>query len=473
MGIANRPTLADRESIEALRPRTAPYWNIIEYCRHIGVQRHPRLGDFWVARVRKAHTGQYRQRRLAPVDFANVDGIDYQRALVMAFEWFALPETSFIASAPYPVGPRRTVRYEKKVEGFTVGDAMCDYVDWKRIAAAKTHFETTLSLVNYHIIPRLGDTLVSNLTARLMTDFMIEVLETPPKYGNQQPRPRVRLDDLDGEALRKRKKTVNTILSILRCALQMAWENGEVESERAWRCIRRLPHKDTPRDIFLTRDQCRSLISHCRDDLAEIVRGALYTGCRVAELSDMRVSDVEPGMRGVYVAPCKSYRGRYVHLPDEGLAFFRAQCVGKASGDRVFLMRSGRPWRGNHKLLFRQAVSNAGLPERFVFHGLRHTYASQLVQAGTPLAIVARQLGHSNTDTVSRTYGHLSCDAIEREIRVRFEAIEGPVAGSGDGKGKPGSSNMPGAYPIATRGSWPLANHAGATGSLIAKLYGR
>ncbi|WP_152491108.1 tyrosine-type recombinase/integrase [Roseovarius sp. THAF27] len=66
----------------------------------------------------------------------------------------------------------------------------------------------------------------------------------------------------------------------------------------------------------------------------------------------------------------------------------------------------------------------AELPSGFVFHGLRHTYASQLVQAGTPLIVVAQQLGHANTDTVSRTYGHLAPQIREVQVRTHFAALD-------------------------------------------------
>ncbi|MGC3940075.1 tyrosine-type recombinase/integrase [Roseobacter sp. EG26] len=74
--------------------------------------------------------------------------------------------------------------------------------------------------------------------------------------------------------------------------------------------------------------------------------------------------------------------------------------------------------------LFKKAVRRAGLPQSFVFHGLRHTCASQLVQAGTSLAMIAKQLGHPNTDTASRNYGHLCCHGLETEISRRFALIQ-------------------------------------------------
>jgi integrase len=329
-----------------------------------------------------------------------------------------------IAANPYSVGVNVVLRYNKRVDGFTVGDAMRDYVEWKRVAAARSHFETNLSLINHHIIPRLGDVLLVDFHGRMFTEFCLDVLVSPPKRGRQPIGPKVPLERLDHDALRKRKKTLNALIGILRLAFRMAWENGEVPSERHWLCLRRVPHADTPRHHFLTRTQCQELLAASRPDLRLLVLGALYSGCRISELANLKVADVGGHVFGIYVGPQKSWKSRYVLLPDEGMSFFLDQCEKKRDDDFVFLRETGGSWhRTAYRHLFKEAVLKAVLPSDFVFHGLRHTYASQLVQAGTPLAVVAKQLGHANTDTVSRTYGHLSCQTIEDELSRRFAPL--------------------------------------------------
>ena len=417
------PALSCPENILQLPERRSPYWNTIEYCRHIGVEKLPSGQCHWMARIRRKD-GNYRQIRLCKLAPIHADGLEYDQALVLAKNWFMKPEILSVASEPYPIGVNTKLKYKKTSGRFTVGDAMHGFVEWKRIAAARTYFETTLSLINHHIIPRLGDVPVDDLNQSVFTQFCVDILESPPKRGNRFQGSKLPVQDLDHERLRKRKKTLNTIIGILRSAIEMSWENGDVESERSWRRLRRLPHADTPRQFFLTRAQAKRLIAACRPDLALLVQGALYSGCRVSELAQLRARDVGGHVFGIYVAPMKSYRGRYVILPTEGMSFFLDRIEGLDDEDLVFRMTSGRSWAGSHKHLFKDAVRGARLPERFVFHGLRHTYASQLVQAGTPLAIVAKQLGHSNTDTVSRTYGHLCCDAIETEIEHRFAPLQ-------------------------------------------------
>lgn len=51
--------------------------------------------------------------------------------------------------------------------------------------------------------------------------------------------------------------------------------------------------------------------------------------------------------------------------------------------------------------------------QRVVFHTLRHTFASWLVQKGTPLYTVAELMGHT-TLTMTRRYAHLAPDTVRK-----------------------------------------------------------
>jgi integrase len=420
-----------------------------------------------MARIRRVDGG-YSQTRLGPRRTTESDGLSYEQALADANNWFAEPEISATASHPYSAGVNSKLKYSRTDGPFTVGDAMNNFVEWKRIAAARTYFETTLSLINHHIIPRLGGLPVEELRHSVFTKFCIDVLESAPKRGRGDSGLRVRLEDLDHERLRKRKKTLNTLIGLLRTAIEMSWENGDVQSELSWRRLRRVPHADTPRQFFLTRAQAKRLIASCRPDLALLVQGALYSGCRVSELARLRARDVGGHAFGIYVAPMKSYRGRYVVLPNEGMTFFLDQVEALDDEDLVFRMSSGRSWTGCHKHLFKKAVQRAELPNSFVFHGLRHTYASQLVQAGTPLAMIAKQLGHTNTDTVSRTYGYLCCEGLENEISLRFAPLQKErkdlrlkrLRDTLQSKAEP-------------QWSWPRKNRSKATGEIVRLLRNR
>ena len=55
----------------------------------------------------------------------------------------------------------------------------------------------------------------------------------------------------------------------------------------------------------------------------------------------------------------------------------------------------------------RHACENARI-DPITFHGLRHSFASALIKAGTPLVYVAQSLGHTSIAAmVQFDYGHI------------------------------------------------------------------
>ncbi len=56
-------------------------------------------------------------------------------------------------------------------------------------------------------------------------------------------------------------------------------------------------------------------------------------------------------------------------------------------------------------MLFKRILKVAGLPLHFTPHGLRHTFASQLLQHGESPVYVQRQLGHASIQLTADTYG--------------------------------------------------------------------
>lgn len=413
---------ANPETIDRLPVRFEPHWHVLQFCRHIGVVKRSTRPIGWIARFR-TKPGGYRQYHLGPVAYGGSDGLTYDQALVAAGSWFSQPENASDASDPYPKGSKSGLDYCPWGDVFTVGHAMRDFIEWKRIAATKDTFDSLLSMINYYILPAVGQLSLSEFNGDAAKRFTMDVLETAPKRGNQAQGPRRPVQSLTEEELRNRKSKVNTLIGILRTGFRMAWENRATDDDRAWRSLRRLPNRARPRLLYLDREECRKLLGHCRKDLRDLVLAALYTGCRVSELERLKVDDVAKEVFGLYVDANKSGPPRYVFLPDEGMAFFLNLAAGRPKGEPILLHQDGQDWRGRYKHLFRAAIREAGIPERFVFHGLRHTYASQLVEAGTPLIVVAQQLGHATADTVARTYGHLGPQIRELQVRRNFSPI--------------------------------------------------
>ena len=64
-------------------------------------------------------------------------------------------------------------------------------------------------------------------------------------------------------------------------------------------------------------------------------------------------------------------------------------------------------------------AKEAGLTKKPRVHDLRHTNASWLIQAGVPLTVIQRHLGHESIQTTSDRYGHLD----RRSSRVVADVV--------------------------------------------------
>ncbi len=72
----------------------------------------------------------------------------------------------------------------------------------------------------------------------------------------------------------------------------------------------------------------------------------------------------------------------------------------------LFCTKEGTPFdEDNVRKAMARVLKRAQLPEHFTPHGLRHTYASLLLQLGVSIAYVQRQLGHASIQLTVDTYG--------------------------------------------------------------------
>jgi integrase len=76
----------------------------------------------------------------------------------------------------------------------------------------------------------------------------------------------------------------------------------------------------------------------------------------------------------------------------------------------------------------REACARAGIVPAVGFHVLRHTHASILAMQAVPMAVIARQLGHSDTRMTERHCAHLAPNYVAYTIRASFPRLTGVEA---------------------------------------------
>jgi site-specific recombinase XerD len=144
------------------------------------------------------------------------------------------------------------------------------------------------------------------------------------------------------------------------------------------------------------------------------------TGARVHETVSIRVGDVDLTSGSVRITG-KGRRERHVFLSNDWLRdLTRAYLASRvalevAHGQLLFNLHCDPLTASALRSRLAKAAADAGLPARVTPHMLRHTAATQLIEAGVDIRYIQRLLGHASLST-TEIYTHVSDGALKRVV---------------------------------------------------------
>jgi integrase len=403
--------LATRTARANLPPRKRPYYRLILQGLHLGYYRGARTGS-WSAR-RFVGDGRYEETKLGTADdVADADGVailTFGQAQERAHAWFS---ARALADAGHEVGSLRP---------YTVSDAVDDYErDYVRRGGKAV--DRLRHSANAHIRPALGSIELEKVSRARLESWLEKLAKTPPRIRTPKGQPpKYREPDDAAEGIRRRRESANRVLTMLKAALNLAYQHGRTPSKAAWESVK--PYRDVAaaKIRYLDDKESTRLVEACTSPFRYLVIGALLTGARYGELASMRVGDFDAAAGTIHVPRSKSGKSRHIFLTEEGKEFFASIATGKPPSDFLFTRKSGEPWGQGHQIRdMREACEAAGIEPPISFHILRHTYASRLAMRGVPLNVIADQLGHSDTRMTEKHYAHLAPSYIGETIRKAF-----------------------------------------------------
>lgn len=168
-----------------------------------------------------------------------------------------------------------------------------------------------------------------------------------------------------------------------------------------------------------------SVIDHPRNRAMFLL--LLRTGMRIGELLDLRSSDVDLQEQKVmiYIGE-KNYRGRVVYFSNDAREALeewmqirdpQRQCLFYASTRHSLTYATVRE-------RFKKYLKKAGLDHKgYTMHQLRHTFATDLLNAGMRIECLQVLLGHSTLE-MTRRYARLSDKSRENEYFRAMSIIE-------------------------------------------------
>lgn len=124
-------------------------------------------------------------------------------------------------------------------------------------------------------------------------------------------------------------------------------------------------------------------------------------GLRVSELAVLEIQDIDSKRMQVHIKNSKNKKDRYVNLPQSILEDLRLYY--KEYKPKKYLFEGqfpDTPYSSRSiQQVFRSAMKKAGINKNIGVHGLRHSYATHLLEMGTDISLIQKLLGHNDIKT--------------------------------------------------------------------------
>ena len=373
-------TVASREK---LKPRRGPYWHRLSKGCYVGLRKMT-VGSagVWQARARDEET-TVQQRYLPLGEFLELaDHLRFDAAARAATAWFE------------HLGRGGTAQVS------TVSDACSRYL--VHLKANKTDYaanDAEARFNNYVLNnKKLAATELSKLTPAQLESWRKSLRELPTRSGGNR-------------GGRRSTSTLNRDMTCFRAALNLAYLDGQVTTDFAWRSkLRPIKDADQRRELYLDRAQRLKFIETAPADLAALLRGLCQLPLRPGALAKLTAGDFDRRLKVLKIGHDKSGKDRRIKLPDVTAEFFDTASKDKLPAAPLLSRADGKAWnKDSWKGPIKTTVETALLPDGTTAYTLRHSVISDLVHDGLGLLTVA-QISGTSVAMIERHYGHLRSD---------------------------------------------------------------
>jgi len=219
-------------------------------------------------------------------------------------------------------------------------------------------------------------------------------------------------------------QTIRHVLAALRQVFNFAKRHGLYAGDNPVSLVKK-PAADARRLRFLTHDEAERLLAALAEresNVHDMTLLALHCGLRAGEIFSLTWGDVDMERGVLILRDTKSGKTRAAYMT-EAVAAMLAGIKRRGQNDLVFLSANGGRIVQISETFNRVVAAlgfNNGVTDprqKVVFHTLRHTFASWLVEQGIDLYSVKELMGHG-TLAMTERYSHLSPDKLRRAIKT-------------------------------------------------------
>ena len=204
--------------------------------------------------------------------------------------------------------------------------------------------------------------------------------------------------------------TRNRVIGEVKQAFNWGVEQGLIESNPI-KTLRKPTAKRRER-ILSTEERAKIFDSIKDDAFRDFVIALQETGARPGEIRAVTATNVDL-QNGVWVlikhkTSKKTHRPRVIYLTP-AMQELTARRVALFPDGPIFRNTFGQPWSNNAiRIRFRRLREQFPELKDVVAYCYRHTFATDGLVSGVPIATVAELLGHRSTAMIEEHYGHLA-----------------------------------------------------------------
>ncbi len=217
-------------------------------------------------------------------------------------------------------------------------------------------------------------------------------------------------------------RTIQYCFATFRQTWNHARREGILSADSPTRNVK-IPKFDNQRQRYLTPDECKDLLDELRKHSTPTYYMAVISldaGLRFSEIAGLQWQDVDTVRKTIFLRDTKSGRNRTVYMTNRVKSLFAG--MQKQQPDSLIFPDSKGGRMAHISKTFDECVERLGLNSgidddrlKCVFHTLRHTHASRLLESGTDIYRVKELLGHANVTTTER-YSHVTADRLRSAV---------------------------------------------------------
>lgn len=218
-------------------------------------------------------------------------------------------------------------------------------------------------------------------------------------------------------------QTVRREIEQLQAAINYAYKDNIITiNPYVWK-----PQKSKAKTLWLTNSEAAALLRtaknypRVRDYLPLFILIGLHTGARSEAILNLTWTDINFETNRIDFSTNNKHNKRGANIPIPRQlrhVLIRHRKRGVETGHVIH--RDQQPIK-SVKTSWASVCKEAGL-EEVTPHTMRHTAASWRMQQGVPPALIAKYLGHTTSQMVENTYGHLAPDHLENVANFKNTA---------------------------------------------------